>query len=663
MKTKSIFTNPGHGPASGATENSLAIGTRLSDFEITGIIGEGGFGIVYVAFDHSLQRTVAIKEYMPGAMAGRAADNSVTVRSERNQETFDIGLNSFINEARFLAQFDHPSLVKVYRYWEENKTAYMAMRYYDGRTIKDIVSNTPEIVTEEWCKFIFKQILEALETLYAMKILHRDVSPDNIIVQKNGEAVLLDFGSARQIIGDRTRGLTVILKPGYAPVEQYAGDASLEQGPWTDIYALSAVMYFAIVKEPPPTSIARMIKDPMIALRGRPALAKFSERFLAAIDRGLEVQAADRPQTIDDFRRLLAIGAYAGTRPRPEGATERVASRSGSSSSSSGSSSGSRSSSSGSSRSSSSGRTSSGRSSSSSEKTVNHSGLSSRERKHQRQLAAAANEANATKVVTARPGAVPERERTARKVAEDSEFATPSLPTSKRPMIVGATLLVAALAVGGWYTMSESKPPVVAPVPAAVVAAPAPATDPETMAWNGLKDDQAAGAEQLNAFVERYPTGKFAAEAKARLVRLSAAAALTASTTAASSASNTTAASTTSATPAASAPVASSSASALAADPRAATPTDTKPGEVKPADATDEAALVTTSFKLTIKPWGTIIVDGKDRGVSPPLKHIVLPAGRHKIRIVNPNFPEYATEVEVTKKRFGVIEHDFTTGR
>ncbi|HZV63567.1 MAG TPA: serine/threonine-protein kinase, partial [Telluria sp.] len=306
------------------SENCLPVGTRLADFEITGILGEGGFGIVYIAYDHSLQRTVAIKEYMPGALAMRAADHSVAVRAERHQETFNVGLKSFISEARFLAQFDHPALVKVYRYWEQNRTAYTAMQYYEGRTVKDIVENSPELVDEAWCRKILRQILQALERLYTMKILHRDIAPDNIIVQENGDAVLLDFGSARQIIGDMTKGLTVILKPGYAPVEQYAGDASLEQGPWTDIYALAAVMYFAITKAPPPTSIARMIKDPMVPLRGR-ALEGYSEALLGAVDSGLGVLAQDRPQTIDAFRDLLGIVSVDPAPVRPAGAAKRNA--------------------------------------------------------------------------------------------------------------------------------------------------------------------------------------------------------------------------------------------------------------------------------------------------------------------------------------------------
>jgi serine/threonine protein kinase len=176
------------------------------------------------------------------ALASRGADNAVLVQTKRHKETFETGMNSFINEARLLAQFDHPALIKVYRFWEQNNTAYMAMRYYEGQTFKNIVAKHPEVVSEAWLKPILKPILEALETLYKIQILHRDISPDNIMIQTNGEAVLLDFGAARQILGDMSQALTVILKPGYAPVEQYAEDSDMKQGPWTDIYALSGVM-------------------------------------------------------------------------------------------------------------------------------------------------------------------------------------------------------------------------------------------------------------------------------------------------------------------------------------------------------------------------------------------------------------------------------------
>jgi hypothetical protein len=300
------------------SQNCLAVGTRLAEFEIQSVIGEGGFGIVYLAFDHSLQRTVAVKEYMPASLAARGDDHSVSVRSKRNGEAFEAGLRSFINEARLLAQFDHPALVKVYRFWEQNSTAYMAMRYYEGQTFKTLVRNEPAVVDEAWLRRILKSILEALDALYKTNILHRDISPENIMIQPGGDAVLLDFGAARQIVTGMSQSLTVILKPGYAPVEQYADDESMRQGAWTDIYSLSAVMYSAIAQKAPPAAVARMLKDPIVPLASdsRPG---FSAQFLAAIDRGMSVRPEERPQTIAEFALLLGIelAEHSATQPGP----------------------------------------------------------------------------------------------------------------------------------------------------------------------------------------------------------------------------------------------------------------------------------------------------------------------------------------------------------
>ena len=236
------------------------------------------------------------------------------VRAKRHQATFDTGLRSFINEARLLAQFDHPALIKVHRFWEQNKTAYMAMRYYEGSTLKEIVQRDPARVNEAWLKPMLQSILEALDTLYHENVLHRDISPDNILILESGEAVLLDFGSARQVISDMSQSLTVILKPGYAPIEQYADDSSMTQGAWTDIYSLAAVMYLAIAKRPPPTSVARMVTDTMAPLASG-NYPGFSKEFLSAIDRGLAIRPEQRPQTIDAFRQLLHISAASATAP------------------------------------------------------------------------------------------------------------------------------------------------------------------------------------------------------------------------------------------------------------------------------------------------------------------------------------------------------------
>ena len=288
--------------------NALPIGTRIGEFEITRVIGEGGFSVVYLAFDHTLHRSIALKEYIPSALASRRGDQTVAVRSAQHQQTFEAGLRSFINESRLLAQFDHPALVKVYRFWEANGTAYMAMPHYEGRTLKEILREHPEQASQAWLKRLLVPLLDALALLHTHHCYHRDIAPDNIQILENGEPVLLDFGAARRTIGDMTQAFTVILKPGYAPIEQYAEETDLKQGPWTDVYALSAVLHGAIVGKPPPTAVARVIKDPLEPLAAR-GIAGFDQPFLAGIDRGLAVRPEARPQSIAEWRSLLGMDA------------------------------------------------------------------------------------------------------------------------------------------------------------------------------------------------------------------------------------------------------------------------------------------------------------------------------------------------------------------
>jgi len=234
---------PGTGLGGG---NTLPRGTRLGEFEITGLVGEGGFGIVYLAHDHVLGRDVALKEYMPSALAARSEASTVVVRAARYEEPFQAGLRSFINEARLLARFDHPSLVKVYRFWGANGTAYMVMPFYEGITLKVMLKNLGQRPDEVWLKDLLRPLTDALELLHGDHCFHRDIAPDNILMLEGKRPLLLDFGAARRVIGDLTHELTAILKPGYAPVEQYAEVSSMRQGAWTDIYALASVVYFAI---------------------------------------------------------------------------------------------------------------------------------------------------------------------------------------------------------------------------------------------------------------------------------------------------------------------------------------------------------------------------------------------------------------------------------
>lgn len=287
-------------------QNALPVGTMLGEFEITGLIGDGGFGIVYLAYDHSLQRSVALKEYMPSTLAGRGTGVTVVVKSGRYTETFQAGLRSFVNEARLLAQFDHPSLVKVYRFWESNGTAYMVMPFYRGMTLKEALKLRTEPPDEAWLKALLAQLLDALSVIHEDHCLHRDIAPDNILMLPDGRPLLLDFGAARRVIGNMTHALTVILKPGYAPMEQYADVPTMKQGPWTDIYALAAMIYFAIMGHAPTPAVGRMMSDPMVPL-SEAVKGRYSANFLQAIDLALSVKPEDRPQNVTELRTLLGL--------------------------------------------------------------------------------------------------------------------------------------------------------------------------------------------------------------------------------------------------------------------------------------------------------------------------------------------------------------------
>jgi hypothetical protein len=284
--------------------NALPVGYRLHEFEVTGLIGEGGFGIVYLARDTQLERTVAIKEYMPASLAARNDGVQVSVRSERHRDTFALGMRSFVNEAKLLASFDHPALIKVYRFWEANGTAYMVMPYYQGPTLKAWLREQKTAPTEAWLKGMLGPLMDALEVIHADHCYHRDIAPDNILMLGPNKPLLLDFGAARRVIGDATQALTVILKPGYAPLEQYAEVPSMKQGPWTDVYALCAVLYAVITGKAPPPSVGRMMKDELVPATVA-AAGRYSAPFLAAIDAGLTVHPDKRPHDMAALRTLL----------------------------------------------------------------------------------------------------------------------------------------------------------------------------------------------------------------------------------------------------------------------------------------------------------------------------------------------------------------------
>ncbi|MFN0184882.1 MAG: protein kinase domain-containing protein [Aquabacterium sp.] len=313
---EATMINPRSLPASPAQSveshsSMLPVGTMMAEFKVTGVLGEGGFGIVYLAHDTSLDRRVALKEYMPSALAARSAGSQVSVKSERHRETFEAGLKSFVNEAKLLASFDHPSLLKVYRFWESNGTAYMVMPFIEGITLKQQLKDLGQPPTETWLMDLLAPLTEALEVIHREQCYHRDIAPDNVMLLKGtNRPLLLDFGAARRVIGDMTQALTVILKPGYAPIEQYAEVPGMKQGGWTDVYALAAVVYFSITGKTPPTSVGRLMNDNFVSLT-QVAAGRYSERFTQAVDRALKVRPEERTQSIAEFRTDLGLDDYA----------------------------------------------------------------------------------------------------------------------------------------------------------------------------------------------------------------------------------------------------------------------------------------------------------------------------------------------------------------
>ena len=297
--------------------DALPAGARISEFEILNLLGVGGFGMVYRAYDHSLHRTVAIKEYMPAALAGRSEGQAVFPRSSSDQQTLASGLGSFVSEARLLAQFEHPSLVKVYRFWEANNTAYMAMPLYSGMTFRQARLQLLEPPPEAWLRTVLWSILGALKYLHDNNIVHRDVSPDNIFLQDMGPPILLDLGAARRAITDSTQKHTAILKVNYAPIEQYAGASDMQQGPWTDLYSVAAVMHGCLCNEAPLPATFRVLRDgmPTFASVAQTVQSHFgqnySRQFVQAITHALAIQPEDRPQSVQAFCDEMALGAPA----------------------------------------------------------------------------------------------------------------------------------------------------------------------------------------------------------------------------------------------------------------------------------------------------------------------------------------------------------------
>ena len=278
---------------------ALRAGTVLNNRYIVGrVLGQGGFGITYVAFDTQLQARVAIKEYMPSDMATRVEGTTVSVMMDTRAEDFTYGAERFQEEARTLAKFiGHPNIAGVSSYFDQNDTSYFVMDYIEGVSFKSYIANNGGKVSVDETLNVMIPVLRALTAVHAEGFIHRDVTPDNIYISKDGNVKLLDFGSARYSIGDKSKSLDVILKVGYAPKEQYIRRG--RQGPYTDVYSCAACFYAALTGYLPPESLERLDHDELVPVSQ--VLPEIPEWLDKAILKGLAVQPEDRFQSAAEF--------------------------------------------------------------------------------------------------------------------------------------------------------------------------------------------------------------------------------------------------------------------------------------------------------------------------------------------------------------------------
>ncbi|UYN96585.1 MAG: protein kinase [Enhydrobacter sp.] len=315
---KEPTTDPGEGgPAANSPQGEhdiavLPVGARIGRYEITAILGQGGFGITYRARDEQLGREVAIKEYLPTSLAFRRADATVLPRSTKVAEDFRWGRERFVSEGRTLASLhDAPGIVRVFDFMEMNGTAYIVMELVQGETLEARLRRGGRLSARE-IETILPPLLDGLEKVHETGFLHRDIKPANILMGEDDRPTLIDFGASRAAMAGRTTAMTAIFTPGYAATEQFT---SARQGPWTDIYGLSATLYHAITGAPPPSAFDRMLDDAYKPL-ARLSPPGFARGLLVGIDAGLAVRSSERPQSIAGWRSLLAqsdAGAFDAT--------------------------------------------------------------------------------------------------------------------------------------------------------------------------------------------------------------------------------------------------------------------------------------------------------------------------------------------------------------
>lgn len=280
----------------------LPVGTVLKKRYCIGeVLGKGGFGVTYKAFDTVDSKIVAVKEYYPSGLVHRdTGTTQISVSSKQYEDNFKVGADKFFEEAKMVSRFNgNPNIVNVYEFFYENGTVYFAMEYLDGVDLKHFVKERGGKLPQENVLYIADIITDALLIAHSMNVLHRDISPDNIFILNNGEVKLIDFGAARQVLAEQSKSISVILKQGFAPLEQYQRRG--KQGPWTDIYALGATLYYVITGKMP-DEVTERLDFPDIGSADEYGV---DPEFWEIIRKCMEVRAADRYQTVFELKEKL----------------------------------------------------------------------------------------------------------------------------------------------------------------------------------------------------------------------------------------------------------------------------------------------------------------------------------------------------------------------
>lgn len=279
----------------------LRLGTKLAGKYIIGkVIGEGGFGITYIGWDEKLELPIAIKEFFPPKIASRdttTGNNTIYMFDHADEKSFEEGMRRSVKEARSMSKLEaYEGIVSIRDFFNENKTAYIIMEYVDGETLKEYLKENEKMEPEDVLK-VMKPVMKALEQMHRTGMIHRDISPDNIMIRRDGQVKLIDFGAARVAQEEDEKSLTVMLKRGFSPEEQYRSKG--HQGPWTDIYALCATMYYMLTGVIPPESMERVLEDKYVSLKEYDI--ELDTKIADAIDKGLCVLAKNRYQSMSDL--------------------------------------------------------------------------------------------------------------------------------------------------------------------------------------------------------------------------------------------------------------------------------------------------------------------------------------------------------------------------